>query len=132
MPIKQIVTGQSISQSLIKKAKELRQSMTISEQILWRYLRAGRLQQYHFRRQQIIHPYIVDFYCHQAALVVEVDGGVHLEQQDYDHNRDEFLQNQGLRVLRFTNHEVSQNLDGVLTAILDACQHPVEREPSEY
>jgi very-short-patch-repair endonuclease len=132
MPIKHIVTDQSISQSLIEKAKELRQNMTPSEQILWRYLRAGRLQRYHFRRQQIIHPYIVDFYCHEVALAVEVDGGVHLEQQDYDHNRDEFLQNIGLRVLRFTNHEVAQNLDGVLTAILDACQHPGERDPREY
>ena len=126
MPIKRIVTGQHIRQTMAEKAKELRQIMTPSEQTLWQRLRAGRLKRYHFRRQQIIDHYIVDFYCHQAALVVEVDGGIHLEQEEYDHNRDNYLHQLGLRVLRFTNQEVACNLDGVLTAILDACQYPGE------
>jgi very-short-patch-repair endonuclease len=85
-------------------------------------LRAGRLQGYHFRRQQVIEPYIVDFYCHWAALVIEVDGSVHQEQQEYDQQRDQDLQALGLKVIRFSNTEVNQNMEAVLTEILRLCR----------
>jgi very-short-patch-repair endonuclease len=111
---------------MAEKAKELRHTMTPSEQVLWKGLRAGRLGRFHFRRQQIIDRYIVDFFCDQAALVVEVDGGIHIKQEKYDRYRDDYLRRLGLRVVRFTNQEVAHNLDGVLTAILDACQYPGE------
>jgi len=88
MPLKQIVTGQLISPKMRERSNELRHAMTPSEQRLWQHLRADRLEGYHFRRQQVISRYIVDFFCLQAKLVIEVDGGIHLEQQAYDRERD--------------------------------------------
>lgn len=68
-------------------------------------------------------PYIVDFYCAEAKLVVEVDGGQHAEQVEYDERRTAFLiLTKGLRVLRFWNHDVLTNLDGVCLTILNACE----------
>lgn len=122
MPIKKIITGQHISQGQFERSKELRREMTPAETKLWQRLRAGHLEGFHFRRQQVIHRFIVDFYCHQADLVVEVDGGIHLEQTEYDRERDSYLKAQGLRVMRFTNQQVNQNLEGVLNEILGACQ----------
>ncbi|HQN45070.1 MAG TPA: DUF559 domain-containing protein [Anaerolineaceae bacterium] len=122
MPIKQIITQQPIEPIKAERARQLRQAMTPAERILWHRLRGGRLEGYHFRRQQVIDRFIVDFYCHAAALVVEVDGGVHLEQIEYDQAREEYLKARGLRVLRFTNLEVTHQLDTVLGVILEACR----------
>jgi len=80
--------------------------MTPAEHMLWQRLRANRLGGFHFRRQKVIDHYIVDFYCHQANLVVELDGSGHLDQQEYDNERDQHLQERGLKVLRFWNNEV--------------------------
>ena len=95
--------------------------MTPAESRLWARLRASRLEGFHFRRLQIIEPYIVDFYCHRAALVVEVDGTVHLGKEDYDGERDQKLHELGLHVLHFTNEAVIQNLNEVLNTILQTC-----------
>jgi very-short-patch-repair endonuclease len=122
MPVKKVVTGQHVSNELFNRSKELRREMTPAEAKLWARLRAGRLEGFHFRRQQVIDRFIVDFYCHQAELVVEVDGDVHLEQEAYDRQRDAYLSARGLRVLRVTNRDVNGNLEGVLTAILEACK----------
>ena len=121
MPIKNIVIHQPVTPAKAARAKELRRNMTPAERILWASLRANRLHGHHFRRQQIIAPYIVDFYCHRADLVVEVDGGIHLDQREVDRRRDEALQARGLRVLRFSNHEVTHNLPAVLDQICRAC-----------
>jgi very-short-patch-repair endonuclease len=92
--------------------------MTPEERMLWQELRGGRLGLgARFRRQQIVHGYIVDFYCHSAELVVEVDGPVHDDQTEHDAMRDQILESLGLRVLRVTNREVRHNLDAVLTRI---------------
>ncbi len=96
--------------------------MTSAECKLWARLRRSALEGFHFRRQQVIEPYIVDFYCHQAALVIEVDGSIHQDQQEYDHQRDLDLQLLGLRVIRFSNKDVNQNLEGVLEEILQSCR----------
>lgn len=130
MPLKQIVTDQTISPKMAQRAKELRAQMTPAEQILWQRLRAGRLEGFHFRRQQVIDGYIVDFYCHQADLVVEVDGGIHLDRQEYDQNRDRYLQERGLKVLRFTNTEVSKQIETVLGVILEACRNLPADQPT--
>jgi very-short-patch-repair endonuclease len=122
MPNESIITRQTVSTQKNNLAHDLRREMTPAERKLWSRLRAGRLEGFHFRRQQIVEPYIVDFYCHQAALVVEVDGGVHLEQQEYDRQREQDLRDAGLRVIRFWNTDVNQNLDGVLEEILRACK----------
>lgn len=121
MPNKPFVTGQYISPELKARARELRQEMTPAETKLWQRLRANRLGGFHFRRQQIIGSYIVDFYCHAVSLVVEVDGGIHLAQQADDHQRDLYLNNLGLTVLRFTNEQVEHKTDQVISTILEAC-----------
>lgn len=122
MPDKQIITGQRVHPELLKRAREMRRNMTPAEHRLWQRLRAGRLEGLHFRRQQVIDGYIVDFYCHAASLVVEVDGGVHFGQETYDRGREELLTTRGLRVLRFLNSDVDKNIDTVLAVILSACQ----------
>lgn len=96
--------------------------MTPEEKILWEYLRTNRLKGVHFRRQQVIDGFIVDFYCHQFGLVVEIDGGVHQTQQKYDAERKRALSQRGLRVLRIKNADIRENLDGARSRILDACR----------
>ena len=122
MSYKHIITGQKISPELIARAKELRQSMTPAESKLWQHLRGNRLEKFHFRRQQIIEGYIVDFYCHAVGLVVEVDGEIHQQQKDYDQDRDEQLRGLGLNILRFSNADVEGDLNNVLRMILEVCK----------
>jgi very-short-patch-repair endonuclease len=112
-----IIPGQTIDPVLQEAAKQLRQNMTPQEKILWGHLRANRMAGIHFRRQQIIDGYIVDFYCYKAALVIEVDGPIHLAQREYDRERDEQLKSRGLRVVHIKNEEIEQNLERVLEKI---------------
>jgi very-short-patch-repair endonuclease len=117
-----IVIGQNITSTKQQRAKELRQNMTSEEKILWQHLRANRLQGFHFRRQQIIDGFIVDFYCHAASLVIEVDGLIHEKQVEYDIERDNILSMRGLSLLRIKNEEIRDNLDNVLIRIAKACE----------
>jgi very-short-patch-repair endonuclease len=87
--------------------------MTPAEKILWQELRANKLG-VHFRRQQVIAGFIVDFYCHKAGLVIEVDGGIHNKQKKEDAEREQVLIELGLRVVRFRNEEVMKNLSAVV------------------
>ena len=122
MPPKNIVIGQKVTPEKASRAKELRREMTAAEQILWGSLRTNRLDGYHFRRQQVIAGFIVDFYCHAAGLAVELDGPVHDRQADYDRDRDRVLGEHGVQVLRFRNEEVMENLEAVLMTIREACR----------
>ena len=122
MPVKNIVIGQSVSSEMYERSKELRREMTPAEKILWKELRTNKLNGLHFRRQQIIGRFIVDFYCHQHELIVEVDGGIHNLQKEYDAEREAYLNTRGFRVIRFKNEEVKNDLQGVLKKILDACR----------
>lgn len=115
-----IVTGQFVDPGKAKKAKkakELRHQMTEEEEILWEKLRANRLNGFHFRRQQIIDGFIVDFYCHTARLVIEVDGKIHDNQIEYDTQRDQIIKARDLTVLRITNTEIHTDLETVLQSI---------------
>ncbi|GJQ52944.1 MAG: hypothetical protein HKUEN02_17910 [Anaerolineaceae bacterium] len=116
MPIKNIVTGQRVTKEKLQRAKELRREMTPAEKILWEELRANKLG-VHFRRQQVIQGFIVDFYCHKAKLVVEVDGDVHDLQKDEDERREKVLREMGLRVVRFRNDDVMRSLSTVVNKI---------------
>ncbi len=116
-----IIVGQAVTAAKLQRAKELRQQMTPEEKILWQHLRTNRLNGLHFRRQQIIDGFIVDFYCHAARLVIEVDGDVHQHQTEYDAERDKVLSARGLRVLRIQNEDVSNRLEEVLEQIAKAC-----------
>src|SRR3990172_7106292 len=100
MPVKNIIPGQTVTKEKLQRAKELRREMTAAEKILWQELRANKLG-VHFRRQQVIAGFIVDFYCHKAALVVEVDGDIHDLQQEEDARREKVLSEIGLRIVRF-------------------------------
>ena len=97
--------------------KKLRQQSTDAERMLWKYLRAHRMAGYKFRRQVVIEPYIVDFVCLEARLIVEADGGQHLEQLDSDLKRTIFLEALGYKVIRFWNHEILGNTQTVLEEI---------------
>lgn len=120
MPTKSLITQQVVTPDKHQRAIDLRHEMTPAERKLWARIRAGRLEGIHFRRQQVIEPYIVDFYCHKAGLVIEVDGSVHQGQEEYDRQREQDLENLGLRVIRFSNTEVNRNLEGVLGKILQS------------
>ena len=122
MPVKKIVRGQKVSPKLLERAKELRHEMTPAEKILWEHLKANRLNGLHFRRQQVVHGYFPDFYCHQHELIVEVDGEIHDMQVEYDAEREEYLKSLGFRIIRFTNEEVVKNLKAVLQRIVDECK----------
>ena len=117
-----IIVGQHVSPAKAARAKELRQDMTDAERLLWESLRHNQLEGWHFRRQQVIDGFIVDFYCHRKGLVVEVDGGIHHQHPNYDMERDRLMCQRGLRVLRFANDEVTSNLAGVLQRIAAACK----------
>src|SRR5512140_3060995 len=116
MPIKNIVTGQKVTKEKLQRAQELRRAMTPAEKILWEELRANKLG-VHFRRQQVIAGFIVDFYCHQAALVIEVDGDIHDLQQEEDARRERVLSELGLRIIRFRNENILGDLSAVMGKI---------------
>ena len=116
MPIKNIIPGQTVTKEKLQRAKELRRDMTPTEKILWQELRGNKLG-VHFRRQQIIAGLIVDFYCHKAGLVIEVDGDIHDLQQEEDARREKVLREMGLRIVRFRNDEVEKELAGVVSRV---------------
>ena len=96
--------------------RRLRSEMTHAEMRLWARIRAKQFQGLKFRRQHGIGPYIVDFYCPEKSLVIEVDGDTHAEPSQIfkDERRDRYLQSLSLRVIRYTNDDIVLNLNGVL------------------
>lgn len=104
---------------IFSRAKRLRENMTVTEIILWEELKKKKLLGYKFRRQHPISNYIVDFYCHKLKLVIEVDGGYHnhFKQRELDKKRTEIIEFQGLKVIRFTNEEIAENLSTVIKEI---------------
>ena len=98
-------------------AKSLRKKQTDVENRLWRHLRNRELNGFKFRRQMPIGPYIVDFACRSAKLVVELDGSQHAEQTAKDRDRTDFLESRGYCVLRFWNNEMIENFEGVLETL---------------
>ncbi|MEO7744179.1 MAG: endonuclease domain-containing protein [Usitatibacter sp.] len=103
-----------------ERAKRLRSGMTDAEKLLWYHLRGGRLQGWKFRRQVPLGPYIADFLCEEAWLIVEVDGGQHADQVDRDEERTAWLRARGYSVVRYWNNEVLKNLEGVLATLSPA------------
>lgn len=107
-------------------ARELRQVETETEKIMWEMLRGRRLNGLKFRRQHPYEHYVLDFFCVEHQLVVELDGSVHdiLDQAAYDKERTNFLNERGLRVIRFGNEEIKKNLASVLRRIVEATNQP--------
>ena len=102
----------------LEAARRLRSDQTDAERALWRLLRAGQLSGSKFRRQHAVPPYVVDFYCHAAALVIELDGSQH--SAAVDEKRTQFLQARGLKLLRFWDNAVLQQPHAVAEAIFNA------------
>jgi len=110
----------SYNKELKEYSRTLRRNMTDAERLLWSKIRRKQLKDQQFYRQKIICNYIVDFFCPKANLIIEVDGGQHYnsEGKKKDEVRDERMNLMGLRILRFSDHEVLKNIDGVIEMIL--------------
>ena len=111
-------------------ARRLRRDSTDAERLMWRALRSRQLADLKFRRQATIGPYIPDFVCIEARLVIEIDGGQH--DEDLDRERTRFLEQRGFKVLRFWNNDVLANPEEVLETILRAAQAGKGEKPSPY
>src|SRR6185436_12964672 len=98
-------------------SKQLRQSSTDAERKMWSLLRSRRFAGYKFRRQEVIGPFIVDFTCFKRRLVIELDGGQHVEKQDMDDRRTERLNEMGFQVLRFWNDQIFKDIEAVVDQI---------------
>ena len=108
------------SASIDHAAKQLRKNLTPAEQQLWQALRGGKLAGLKFRRQHPVGNFILDFYCAAYKLVVEVDGGIHETQIEYDAARTTELESYGYKIVRFTNEVVLHQIETVLAEILQA------------
>jgi very-short-patch-repair endonuclease len=108
---------------ILARARELRRPMTPQEAKLWQCLRRKQLYGIKFRRQHPMGRFILDFFCYQHRLVIEIDGGFHAEpeQQRYDEARTEWLEGLGQRVIRFTNRDIDTNIEVVLQEIARSC-----------
>jgi very-short-patch-repair endonuclease len=124
-----VTPEEAAPRGLLTRARIMRREPTPAERVLWKALRDKQLHGLKFRRQVPLGPYIVDFYCSTARLVVEVDGVVHADSTT-DPARDEWLRARGLRVLRFWNDEVLKNIDGVLIVIAETTRGPLPPTPS--
>ena len=107
---------------ILQAARELRQPQTPAEQKLWSRLRNRQLNGLKFRRQHPIDRFIIDFYCDEAKLCIEVDGDSHAEQIEYDQARTAYLNELGYTVIRFTNREVFTQCEAVLQHVAEKCE----------
>ena len=114
-------TDRTIHDEIRERARSMRQIPTLAEDMLWQRIRKKQVQGFRFRRQHAIARFIVDFYCFEASLVIEIDGGIHDEpgQAEYDEERQQYLESLDLRVLRFTNAQVINDGDTVVQNIGD-------------
>ena len=124
--------GQTVGQSEAKaelkpRARELRNRSTEPELRLWSHLRGSQLERFKFRRQVAIPPFVADFFCPTKALIVEIDGWTH--EPTADQRRDALLLSRGYVTIRFTNTDVMESLDGVLTYILEKLRSLPDRWP---
>jgi very-short-patch-repair endonuclease len=105
------------TEALQERAKELRREQTPTEQRLWAKLRSKQLLGFKFRRQHPIGRFVVDFCCARNKLVIEIDGGSHAAQVEYDDSRTAYLEERGYTVICFTNEQVQRQFDAVLDEI---------------
>lgn len=95
-------------------AKQLRQQPTVAEVMIWTHIKSKKVNGHKFRRQYPLYTFIVDFYCHELKLIIEIDGKIHDTQRNRDLERDRFLWLRGYTTLRFSNEEVFNNLEHVI------------------
>lgn len=121
-----LIRHQKIKNNKLELAKKMRRQMTLGERCFWNMVRHEKFEGFHFRRQQVIHGFIADFFCNDLNLVIEIDGGIHEEQKDYDKLRDQIINRYGIRIIRFTNEEVLNNGERVLAKIKELA-YPVDK-----
>ncbi len=116
-------TRHRIHPAILERAREMRHPQTVAEATLWHALR-NRRTGFKFRRQHPIERFIVDFYCAEAKLLIEVDGESHCQpdQKEYDKARTEYLEGLGYKVIRFSNNDVRYNIDAVANEILQTIE----------
>jgi len=119
------------NEKMTDRARALRRDSPTPERLLWGRLRGRRLLGLKFRRQHAVAPYVIDFYCHEARLAVELDGMTHMGTGDRDDARTEALQRQGIDVIRVTNDEVIADIDVVLQYIAREAQRRIPLPPGE-
>lgn len=115
--------NKKLDPQLLIFAKSMRHTATNAEHFMWQILRAKRFKNFKFRRQHVIKPYIVDFYCHEIGLVIELDGSQHGtdEGKEYDAERTKSLESLGLTVARYWNSDVLGRTDVVLEDLWNIC-----------
>jgi very-short-patch-repair endonuclease len=106
------------------KRRSLRNNMPLAEKIVWAKIRSQQIEKCRFRRQYSISAFVIDFYAPELKLALEIDGDSHFVEgaQAYDYEREAFLKDKGVKILRFTNSQVYENLDGVLEVIAHKIQ----------
>ena len=114
--------------TILARARKLRREMTTQERKLWQRLRHNQLYGIKFRRQHPIGRFVLDFFCYEHKLAVEIDGDSHYQpdQQEYDQARTDWLAQYDIRVIRFTNRDVDRNIESVLDEIARSCRVDVD------
>lgn len=120
-----------VDPQLLEFAKTMRSNATDAENLMWQLIRAKRFMNLKFRRQHVIAPYIVDFYCHELGLVIELDGNQHgtNDALEYDVERTKFLETLGFRVVRYCNNDVLSRTDIVLKDLWWKCSELKQTSP---
>jgi very-short-patch-repair endonuclease len=116
------------SPSIFEKASLLRKNMTPTEQLLWERIKGKKICGVRFRRQHPIDIFIVDFYCHAALLVIELDGKIHLQQKEYDEGRTAEIEKFDIEVIRFTNQEVETDIESVIKLISEKVEYRLKNK----
>ena len=114
---------------IINNTRMLRENMTVSEKLLWERLKAKQLCGLRFRRQHPIFIFIADFYCHEARLVVEIDGEIHDQQVEYDDGRSAEMEKFFIKIIRFTNYEVENKIEEVIEKITNTVNQRLKSPP---
>jgi very-short-patch-repair endonuclease len=120
----------AIEPELLARARAMRKNSAPAEHKLWELLRNRQLNGFKFRRQHNVGPFIADFYCDEARLVVELDGDSHATRAEYDASRTIRIERDGYHVIRFLNSDVFDFTDSVLEEILCECETFSQRRPS--
>jgi len=113
----------------MEAARILRKNMTYHEKLLWEKLKGKQINGNRFRRQHPIDFFIADFYCHKARLVVEIDGEIHDQQEEYDDGRSAEMENYGITVIRFSNKDVECNIESVINKIKNTVNERIKSPP---
>ena len=124
-----ITRHQIVTTAKAERARQSRQTMTPDERTLWQAIRNNALAGLHFRRQQVIAGYIVDFYCASVRLAIELDGPIHAGQHWYDSARDRALSELGIQVLRLHNSLITHNLNEALERIKEYANRISQSSP---